>query len=128
MKIITLLSRYSKIITTSRGFLATMLFLFFVIPVFSQNKDRGVNIGFVYPLSTHGTSAGAYSNLFSLNAIAGVSREEHGFTAAGISNIIHSDASGFQVAGISNHIGGFAEGFKAAGIINIYQSATGFQA
>jgi hypothetical protein len=95
---------------------------------FSQEKEHGVNIGFVYPLSTHGIQAGEYANVFSLHAIAGVSRAENGFTVAGISNIIHHDARGFQVAGISNHIGGYAEGFKVAGILNLYKSAKGFQA
>jgi hypothetical protein len=95
---------------------------------FPQEKEHGVNIGLVYPISTHGTQAGAYSNIFSLNALGGVSREECGFTAAGIFNIIHGNALGFQVAGFSNFMGGFAEGFKAAGFINTYESARGFQA
>jgi hypothetical protein len=98
-----------------------------VFESFGQEKDHGVNIGLVYPLSTHGTIAGEYSNIFSLNAIAGVSREERGFTAAGFSNFIKEDAHGFQVAGFSNHIGGFASGFKAAGFLNFYQGGRGFQ-
>lgn len=98
------------------------------LPAFSQENENGVNIGLVYPLSTHWTRAHAYSNIFSLNAIGGISREERGFTAAGIFNVIHSNASGFQVAGFANFIGGFAEGFKAAGFINTYESARGFQA
>lgn len=95
---------------------------------FAQERAHGVNVGLVYPLSTHGRHAGSYSNIFSLNAIAGVSRAEKAFTLAGFSNIVREDASGFQVAGFANFIGGFAEGFKAAGFINKYQSGRGFQA
>jgi hypothetical protein len=112
-------------------FLASLLTLFLYghpNSGFAQYKDHGVNIGLVYPLSTHGTQAGEYTNVFSLHGIAGVSLAEKGFTVSGISNIIHQDARGFQVAGISNHIGGYAEGFKAAGIINLYKSGKGFQA
>jgi len=128
MKLITRFISYQRTTKISRNLLTLSLLLAFSIPGISQEKNHGVNIGFVYPLSTHGVSAGAYSNIFSLNAIAGVSREERAFTVAGISNIIYDGASGFQVAGISNHIGGLAEGFKAAGIVNLYQSGTGFQA
>lgn len=129
MKTITLLM-FPK--TASKESTRTVFILFFLLscylPGFSQEKGRGVHIGLFYPLSTHGVKAGEYSNVFSLHAIAGVSKEEHAFTAAGISNIIHEDASGFQAAGISNHIGGFSSGFKAAGILNLYNSGTGFQA
>jgi hypothetical protein len=94
---------------------------------FSQDKENSVHIGLVYPLSTHGTSAREYSNVFSLHAIAGVSREETGFTASGFSNIIKGNAYGFQMAGFSNHVGGYAEGFLGAGFLNMYKSANGFQ-
>lgn len=94
---------------------------------FSQENDKGINIGFIYPISTHGTNAKACTNVFSLNAIAGVSREEKNFSLSGISNIIRENAHGFQAAGFSNHIGGFADGFQVAGFMNKYESAKGFQ-
>src|SRR4051812_36100063 len=95
---------------------------------FSQiEKKRSVNLGLVYPISNHGTRALAYSNIFSLHALGGLSGEERGFTAAGISNVIHHNARGFQVAGISNHIGRNTAGFQAAGLINTYDSSRGLQ-
>jgi hypothetical protein len=92
------------------------------------SQDNGVNVGLIYPISTRGSQALTFSNSFSLNAIAGLSREEKAFTVAGFSNIIKEDARGFQAAGFSNHIGGFSEGFKAAGFVNTYSDAKGFQA
>lgn len=94
---------------------------------FSQEKENGIHIGIVYPLSTHGTFAGEYSNSFSLHAIAGLSREEKGFTWSGFANFIKEDAYGFQAAGFLNYIGGYAQGFKTAGFLNIYNSGLGFQ-
>lgn len=92
-----------------------------------HNKERGVHIGLVYPLSTHGTHAKEYTNIFSLHAIAGISRSEKGFSASGFANLILEDARGFQHAGFINLIGGKVEGATTAGIINIYRGGTGFQ-
>jgi hypothetical protein len=95
--------------------------------VFSQNKENAIHIGFVYPISNHGTQANEYTNVFSLHALAGLSHGEKGATIAGITNVITGDASGCQIAGISNHIGGFADGFKVAGLLNTYDRGRGFQ-
>ncbi|MBT1700785.1 hypothetical protein KK083_28095 [Fulvivirgaceae bacterium PWU4] len=112
----------------SRAFAASaMLLILCSVAAFAQESAHGVNVGLVYPLSTHGKHAGSYSNIFSLNVIAGVSREEKAFTMAGFANFIREDATGFQVAGFSNFIGGFADGFKGAGFLNMYQSGRGFQ-
>jgi hypothetical protein len=111
-----------------KSLLTVSLILIASISIYSQDRDHGVHIGLLYPLSTHGTEAATYSNYFSLHGIAGVSRGEKGFAAAGFANIIREDARGFQVAGFFNHIGGFSEGFKVAGFTNIYHSAKGFQA
>jgi hypothetical protein len=128
MKLFTILCKALRAMKAG-AFAAPYIFsMLYAVAAMAKDKEHGVNVGLVYPLSTHGTQAGSYSNFFSLNAIAGVSREEKAFTMAGFSNIIREDAAGFQVAGFSNIIGGFADGFKAAGFINIYQSARGFQA
>lgn len=41
----------------------------------AQTK-RNIHIGFIYPLTTHGTHAPLDTNYFSLHAIAGVSAAE----------------------------------------------------
>jgi hypothetical protein len=95
---------------------------------FSQSKERGFNLGLVYPLSVQGISAIEYTNVFSVQGFMGISKAERGFTAAGFGNIIRAGASGFQAAGFFNTIGGASEGFKAAGFFNLYHDANGFQA
>jgi hypothetical protein len=100
---------------------------YFSITVFSQEKEKGINIGIVYPLSIQGIHSKDYANIFSLHAFAGLSREEKGFTASGFTNIVKENATGFQVAGFLNKIGGTADGFKGAGFLNIYKDAKGFQ-
>jgi hypothetical protein len=95
---------------------------------FAQQKERGFNIGFVYPLSVQGIYSKEYSNVFSVHALVGLSRAEKAFTAAGFGNMILEDAEGFQAAGFYNMIGGNATGFKAAGFFNSYGHARGFQA
>src|SRR4051812_21984313 len=94
----------------------------------SQQKERGFNLGFVYPLSVQGIHSKEYSNVFSVHALVGLSRAEKGFTAGGFGNMILEDADGFQAAGFYNMIGGTANGFKAAGFFNTYGDARGFQA
>jgi hypothetical protein len=95
---------------------------------FAQDKERGFNVGFVYPLSVQGVHSKEYSNIFSLHALVGLSLAERGFTVGGFGNMVLSDADGFQVAGFYNLIGGRANGFKAAGFFNTYGDAVGFQA
>ena len=102
------------------------------------------HIGFVYPLSSNGKNAAAYTNHFSLNIIAGLSKAETGAAIAGISNVIKDSATGVQIAGFSNHIGrtsrsvqvsGFmnqvkkdANGAQLTGFLNLDGSLKGFQA
>jgi hypothetical protein len=102
------------------------------------------HIGFVYPLSSNGKNAAAYTNHFSLNIIAGLSKAETGVAIAGISNVIKDSATGVQIAGFSNHIGrtshsvqvsGFmnqvkkdANGAQLTGFLNLDGSLKGFQA
>lgn len=86
------------------------------------------HIGFVYPLSSNGKNAAAYTNHFSLNIIAGLSKAETGVAIAGISNIIKDSAGGVQIAAFSNHIGRTAHGAQIAGFMNqVKQDATGAQ-
>jgi hypothetical protein len=93
----------------------------------AQDQENNFHVGLVYPISSHGIHARDYTNVFSLHALAGVSKGEKGVAIAGFSNIITNDANGCQIAGFSNHIGGYADGFQAAGFINTYNSAKGFQ-
>ncbi|SDD19283.1 hypothetical protein SAMN05216464_10116 [Mucilaginibacter pineti] len=90
-----------------------------------QNTRAKTNIGLVYPLSSNGAGAARDTNSFSLNIIAGVSAAERGFTIAGITNIIHNNATGFQIAGFSNHVGHNADGTMVAGFLNTYGSGKG---
>ncbi|WP_158799180.1 hypothetical protein [Pedobacter sp. L105] len=83
------------------------------------------NIGFVYPVSSNGTTAPKDTNNFSLNLIAGVSASERGMSFAGLSTIVHHDASGMQITGFSNHIGENANGVLVAGFLNTYQGGKG---
>jgi hypothetical protein len=97
-----------------------------MFPATAQTLDQ-IHVGFIYPISSHGTHAADYTNIFSLHALAGLSHEERGVTISGMTSVITNDASGVQIAGFSNHIGGLADGFKAAGFINTYGSGRGFQ-
>ncbi|HEY9260235.1 hypothetical protein [Chitinophaga sp.] len=86
------------------------------------------HIGLVYPLSSNGKNAAAYTNHFSLNIIAGLSKAETGVAIAGISNIIKDSATGVQIAGFSNHIGRTSHSVQVAGFMNhVKQDAGGAQ-
>ncbi len=106
---------------------ALMLLLFTANSIYAQknNNDRRNNIGLIYPLSSNYTSAPRDTNNFSLNLLAGVSAGERGFSLAGLSNVIHGDATGVQIAGFSNHIGKNANGVMVAGFINTYTQGKG---
>lgn len=118
--------------------------LSFVTTAYAQHPlTAPAHVGLVYPLSSNGKNAAAYTNSFSLNIIAGVSKAETGVAIAGISNIIKDSATGVQVAGFSNHIGktfhavtvsGFmnqvktsADGAMVTGFLNMAGSLHGFQ-
>lgn len=83
-----------------------------------QQKKSNVHIGFIYPISSNGTMAKAYTNTFSLHAIAGVSKAEEGFCGAGVANVVMENAEGFMGAGVLNFVHGDVEGAQAAGVIN----------
>lgn len=118
--------------------------LFFATAAHAQTPlTSPAHIGFVYPLSSNGKNAAAYTNHFSLHIIAGVSKAETGAAIAGISNIIKDSATGVEVGAFSNHIGktfhaatvaGFmnqvktsGNGAMVAGFLNMAGSMHGFQ-
>ncbi|NTD97651.1 hypothetical protein G6M26_08460 [Agrobacterium tumefaciens] len=119
------ISNIKTYLTRTSGYIALCLALIVVTTPkgFAQKKTKTrVNIGLMYPLSTNGRHAGLDTNVFSFNALLGVSAAEKGLSFAGISNIIHESACGVQFAGFSNHIGGKAKGTQFAGFINTYGS------
>jgi hypothetical protein len=92
----------------------------------AQAPQQGnAHIGLIYPLSTNGIHAAAYSNHFSLHGIAGVSRAETGIAIAGFALIIKDSASGVQVSGFANLIGNTARGLQLAGFLNLAGSSPG---
>lgn len=110
--------------------LTTFLFLGFARSNTAQviTPDvKHVNIGFVYPISTNGMQAKAYTNYFSLNVLAGLSGAETGVSLAGLSNIVLDSAAGIQIAGFSNHIRNRASGVQLAGFANITGNSSGVQ-
>jgi hypothetical protein len=99
---------------------------------------KHINIGLIYPISTNGVQAKTYTNYFSLNAIAGLSRAETGLSLAGFANVVLDSASGLQIAGFANVVGrnngveiaGFgnfarrnSSGLQVAGFINASANA-----
>ncbi|MBS0026963.1 hypothetical protein ACTJJ0_00505 [Chitinophaga sp. 22321] len=119
--------------------------LFLVNSAYAQTPlTSPAHIGLVYPLSSNGKNAAAYTNHFSLHIIAGLSKAETGAAIAGISNIVKESSTGVLIAGISNHVGytvhsgqiaGFmnqvkhdANGVQIAGFLNMAESMKGVQA
>lgn len=98
-------------------------------PSFAQTAlHRKIHAGFIYPVSSNGTSAAAISNDFSIHALSGVSKNENVLSIAGISNHIRQDGRGVQVAGLLNQVGNSASGVQVAGLGNfIKKDAKGLQ-
>ena len=89
--------------------------------LFSQtesDKRAAFQFSFLYPLTTNGIYAPQYENGVSLNALAGVSRNETIFALGGLANIVLNNASGLQIAGLYNHIGNSGNGMTLAGLAN----------
>lgn len=76
------------------------------------------HVGILYPLSTHGDKAAAYTNHFSLHALWGVSGGEKGLGLYGAAGTVKGDASGVQAAGVFNGVGGELKGVQLAGVMN----------
>ena len=102
-------------------FMLSFFSLCFPVTALAQSEERTsvAHIGFIYPLSTNGKNAADYSNLFSLHAIAGLSKSETGVAISGISLLIKDKAKGLQISGVSNVILNSAEGVQVAGITNV---------
>ena len=92
-----------------------------------QSQTDKIHIGFIYPISTHGTHAPQDTNIFSYHLLAGVSAEEKGVSFAGLTNVIRNNAQGVQFAGFSNHVGKNSKGLLFAGFANTYKGAEGLQ-
>jgi hypothetical protein len=85
-------------------------------------KHSPVHVGLIYPLSTNGRQAAAYSNGFSLHAIAGVSGEETGIALAGFALVVKDSAKGLLASGFMNSTGS-SQGVNMAGFINVSGNA-----
>ncbi len=111
---------------TNRFLLAVILVFGYSISSNAQLMvaNKRVHIGLLYPISSNGTNAGEYTNSFSLNAIAGYSKNETCFTLSGISNLIRDSANGVQIAGFSNHIQNKAHGVQVGGFMNLVKNET----
>ncbi len=78
-----------------------------------------VQLTFFPPLGTNGRHAAQYTNDFSLNLLAGVSKNERAVALAALTNVIRGNASGFQIAGLVNYTGGEMCALQIAGLANV---------
>ncbi|MBC8052293.1 MAG: hypothetical protein H7Y13_04465 [Sphingobacteriaceae bacterium] len=121
----THLNHYSQLL---KSLLIALLTFFFsslhTIHAQTVQHDR-VHLGFIYPLSTHGTHAPLDTNDFSFHLISGVSAAERGLAFAGLTNVVRNDSHGIAFAGFSNHIRQKATGILFAGFVNTYGQAEG---
>jgi hypothetical protein len=93
-----------------------------------EERHSTVQVSFFPPLGTNGTRSGLYTNDFSFNILAGVSRNERAFALAGLANVIRGNATGFQLAGLANYTGGEGRAMQLAGLANIVRGDhTGLQ-
>ncbi len=106
-------------------FVSTLLFAITLLGATGAGAQDGreyhstVQVSFFPPLSTNGSRAGLYTNDFSFNILAGVSKNERAFAFAGLTNVIRGNATGFQFAGLANVTGGEGRAFQFAGLTNI---------
>jgi hypothetical protein len=105
-----------------------LFLLSFGLPAFlhAQNdRYTKTHLGFIYPISTNGKLAGEYTNEFSINILAGLSKNEKSFALYGVAGIIKDSASGLQIAGISNSILNQSDGIQIAGFLNYVKNKAG---
>jgi hypothetical protein len=104
---------------------------------------RQMQVSLLPTLGTNRALSAAVSNRWSLNIIAGVSRNVEaleiggianftkenlsGIQLGGVLNILHGNVSGMQAAGVLNEAGGTVEGVQMAGIVNEAAKVTGVQ-
>lgn len=84
-----------------------------------EDDVKPFHIGFVYPLSNHGSKATEYINQVSIHAITGVSKGLDGVEFSGLGNVVIEDVKGFQMAGFFNIAGGNVRAVQMAGFTNI---------
>ncbi|MDR1169346.1 MAG: hypothetical protein LBK97_00745 [Prevotellaceae bacterium] len=84
-----------------------------------SEKKSAVQISFFPPMSTHGTDAAQYTNVFSFNILAGVSKNETAFTFGSLANIIGNNSNGLQFAGLYNGVGNEGRGILFSGLLNM---------
>ncbi len=85
------------IILRAKVFLSVLAFVSVSMNIqsgFAQSKEK-IHIGFIYPLSTNGTHAILDTNTLSLHALVGVSAEERGFAASGLTNVVRNNTHGY---------------------------------
>lgn len=104
--------------------ICSALLLFTQEAAAQQDNFSNVHIGFVYPLSTNGKYAKAYTNEFSFHLLHGISRAEKGFCFASVANQVTTDVDGFLFSGVAHYVGGNARGMQFAGVANIIGGTT----
>ena len=113
-----------------KNLLRTVIGLHFCFIIFlSSGKSfaqgdtiRPVHVGLVYPISSNGLNAAAYTNRFSLHAIAGLSKNETAAAVSGVANIITQNANGAVISGVINLVGNSAKGVQVAGFANMIKN------
>lgn len=89
-----------------------------VYPQTNTKKEAAVQISFIPPMSTQGSYSAEYSNAFSFNILAGISKNENGFTFGGLTNIVKDSTKGLQFAGLCNSVGNQGKGVLFSGLLN----------
>ncbi|MFC3199984.1 hypothetical protein ACFOET_20355 [Parapedobacter deserti] len=97
--------------------LTSLLFSSMITPALSQEHSPA-HVGIVYPLSTHGTKAGRFTNAFSLHALWGLSGGEKGLGLYGVGGMVKGNVTGLQAAGGFNHATGGLRGAQLSGVLN----------
>lgn len=92
-----------------------------------EKKESTFHVGFIYPVSNHGSEASKYVNKVSFHVLGGLSGGETGFALSGLATVVNGNAEGAQIAGLSNLVKGHVQGFQLAGLANLYESSRGGQ-
>jgi hypothetical protein len=93
-----------------------------------SEKKSAVQVTFIPPMGTQGTNAAQYTNVFSFNVLAGISKNETAFTLGSLANVIGNNSGGLQVAGLYNRVGNEGKGMLLSGLLNtVANSYSGLQ-
>ena len=82
-------------------------------------KTRPFQLSFLYPLGTNGVQSARYSNVVSINLLAGFNGGVNGIEFGAFINSIRYDVNGLQFGGFSNIIGRNVNGAQFAGFMNL---------